>query len=1459
MQSRNVKRRSGARKRGYANVLFNLMSKDERDGGRVDIERDDQALVINEALNSDMVILRRTVHDLLDLIDPGEPQSVRQKKRRAIQVWGLEQMKMRVWTRYSFVSPNLKTIINGYIDGELRGIRTIFKPFDTSLGVFDNMMARDMQFFEIHLFMYSSHRICLKWYYGGLDATRDGDGNPFKASFMGCGPSQTGKSFVARVLAKLLKQGRFITYQTGAADTAQGNNNYHYSLYEEMQMSQVVATANKHNPAEAKFKEKVTSGRVTVDEYYRDEQGNRRMRTVVSMQSGCYAVFTNDDASKASEAVRSRFMVDTFEGDERLDQDMEILKASEQNKTDEQRKEIDAVIKQFHLRQVVVAAIHNACFIGILRHPTLAGFNLLGPKISEFLKNHVRGQGIGTRLFEQLRFIMSSMVIVLAHEYMCNLPSSKFYNQDWNLDMILDYEIMLKDEERMTYFLLSLVQAQYMDPLEEKILGALRVINGRRAFAWPKIFIGGGKGGQSGAAKKNSPAAESASNKDITVSGVHDAFKNAGRDSSVADDIPGAPPKSGVQQQQQQQKGPNDTTTTVQRNDLGSAVSGALRNRGHGLAFDMSAHQDRNYLVLGNDLMQVARNIATQLNKPRYHIQILMILSKMKEQSVRAFPIELRPGADGRDDDDYVELQTEMQPFPKIKESSDRQVCIHRVLLDVATTSQTQKSVLLEAFESVFSYTTQKGDNLTGWTVEGFPHLFQRMETYPTTNVLSIPRSQIMNSMSVDIVSGVRNKAYGNGKIITSNAKGKPLSAREIEQETGGLFRVVSSASGGGGGGGAGGLGDNDNDIGPDEILVEKLVDFHDPELEAMFKSDNPIKNNNSVAGNQAAAEAERKQREIAEQEAKEELDLMAADARVMALRQFNMDNIDEFVDNDDHFTTADLKNFHEKRKPENHARYVFLRNSTVDRWICETRLSVCDMDATNEELISQMLPKVNMATARAMVEDKINESVAKLKARQKPFIGRDPVKVDYYDRKIAFVRDRLKHDYHYPDDYTDAHTALVQTWEDQIAKVKGERGIPDYMAHDFELRKRRARRMENDVARQREEAAKERWLAQSSGSPQVAAATTTTTTTTATTTTTNAAVHAADSGDGDGSPPPNSVLVLSHSSNDDANGAVDAKRTSSSSTIVTHASKNEDIVENGGAAMTLKEIEFRLNGPLLSLASDSRDVRLKKARDRNYLLEQLKSEYYVDLETNQTSGTIKILNARRRGAELEIRTDPMQKRTKSAIARVGDSVNRSLSATASTAGEDDGRRTPADGAGAGALTDSEMAEIGLDTGGAAAGAHTSSSSRMKRKYDSSSSQVDDNDIDTDAPVSFRGILGASAETNQGAGSGVAILPLASSSSQLPHHQKKKKKKTMEQVKQPQRKKVVTKKQQEAERRRKALMEDVGELGGDTLQLQTQVIYDRDEEVPPSPPKMDNGDYDYDIPESMAAELAQEE
>ena len=402
------------------------------------------------------------------------------EKYKEYQKWACEEFEARCFDQDSNISDvGLKMI--RWVDkhGHLTFQHRLSDP---SMSIFANMIIRKMEECEEFLQISTNHLDYIKIMMGRLDAYR----RSFKLHFnmFLTGEGATSKSFLFDLMEAASIPGTVekLTYQTTKADAVDGNRNDLITVCHEAPPGMFNTSKNKNmdRSQETMFKEKLTSCTVSCKTICIDEISGKRYNRVT--KSECIGVWfgaTNDDPSDVEQALKTRFYWGNFERRTRGGKDIDDCMTAEQQLSDKDNYKIKNIRLEECATQYRFYVVEKAIYCGIIKDVEMTTFQLLMKQFKEKItKKSIRK--FSPRDTERVKIMSRIMCILTAIETVMNLPGGAGFQQRFEIKHVLDIEPLLVVTEEQVRFALTLLDSQYVSPVEDKILRKIYQLNQKK-------------------------------------------------------------------------------------------------------------------------------------------------------------------------------------------------------------------------------------------------------------------------------------------------------------------------------------------------------------------------------------------------------------------------------------------------------------------------------------------------------------------------------------------------------------------------------------------------------------------------------------------------------------------------------------------------------------------------------------------------------------------------------------------------------------------------------------------------------------------------------------------------------------------------------------------------------------------------------------------------------------------
>ena len=383
----------------------------------------------------------------------------------------LEQFR-KFWCEDSNLSMPVKKMLawenQGRVDAEEAGrpftMATPQLPVDRGLSPFANLMIRRMVQYEQLLQTSTVHRELLITLVARLDAYRrsfDLHTHPLLA-----GAGSSSKSYILNCIEKLSIPGtvQTVTHITAKADAVDENQNDVITLFHEMPKS-LIGVEEKGETGDPMFKERLTSNKFKTKLFCVDEDTGKRSNRVaesecIGMLGGC----TNDPPGKIPEALRSRFMV--MMCPQVVRRGREVMDLFGTTLSPAMKAKRDVMVLEHQREQYLVCLVEKLIWCGVLADVDMEVAHTIFRSVLGNLEQvgiHVSDPRKYTRITNTAR----TLAIMAAVDLVFNSPGAD--DQPFDVRALLAVEPHLLCSEEIAYFTLTLLQAEYINPIERHV------------------------------------------------------------------------------------------------------------------------------------------------------------------------------------------------------------------------------------------------------------------------------------------------------------------------------------------------------------------------------------------------------------------------------------------------------------------------------------------------------------------------------------------------------------------------------------------------------------------------------------------------------------------------------------------------------------------------------------------------------------------------------------------------------------------------------------------------------------------------------------------------------------------------------------------------------------------------------------------------------------------------------
>jgi hypothetical protein len=355
-----------------------------------------------------------------------------------------------------------------------------FKKIDPKMSIFANRAIRLLEFYDKGLFVSSAHKALFLLNHSKYDAYRQETNLHFNQTYTGEGA--TSKSYLFEKMEQQSITGTVetLTYQTTKADAIDGDIIDVIQVFNEAPPGMFMTNKHTDGQQEAFMKEKLTSMKVTVKEFWRDENtGERKNRVAKSQSIGVCMGATNDNPADCSEAMKTRFFWGMFHKYTDLKRSIQVCMRGDREleECDAARNEREKMILYNKEEQLRMWIAFKFMFMGILQKPTLKAADVVYDQITTILKKRHR-VNIPPRTKERYEILCTIFTMVNAIETVFNIYGGMHAGTEdepnvFHPIQMLDIEPYLFCTEEIAIFALTQISEEIVNPNEFKVLKAI--------------------------------------------------------------------------------------------------------------------------------------------------------------------------------------------------------------------------------------------------------------------------------------------------------------------------------------------------------------------------------------------------------------------------------------------------------------------------------------------------------------------------------------------------------------------------------------------------------------------------------------------------------------------------------------------------------------------------------------------------------------------------------------------------------------------------------------------------------------------------------------------------------------------------------------------------------------------------------------------------------------------------
>lgn len=355
-----------------------------------------------------------------------------------------------------------------------------FKKVDPNMSIFSNRAIRLLEFYDKSLFVSSAHKALFLLNHSKYDAYRQETNLHFNQGYTGEGA--TSKSYLFEKMEQMSITGTVetLTYQTTKADAIDGDIIDVIQVFNEAPPGMFMTNKHTDGQQEAMFKEKLTSMRVSVKEFWRDENtGERKNRVAKSQSIGVCMGATNDDPSLCSEAMRTRFYWGQFHKYGDLLRSIQLCMRGDRELEDcpGAKRERERMLLYCKEEQMRMWLVFKFIYMGILQKPTLKAADVVYDRVTTHLKTKHK-VNIPPRTKERFEMLCTIYTIINALEIVFNVEGGLNAGTPENHNVfhpiqLLDIEPFMFCTEEIAIFSLTQISEEIVNPNEFKVLKAI--------------------------------------------------------------------------------------------------------------------------------------------------------------------------------------------------------------------------------------------------------------------------------------------------------------------------------------------------------------------------------------------------------------------------------------------------------------------------------------------------------------------------------------------------------------------------------------------------------------------------------------------------------------------------------------------------------------------------------------------------------------------------------------------------------------------------------------------------------------------------------------------------------------------------------------------------------------------------------------------------------------------------
>ena len=339
------------------------------------------------------------------------------------------------------------------------------------LTVFAHWVTRLYSQINYHGVVSTAHATIFKVLIGVLDAYRCDMG--LHLNGLCTGNSSTGKSFMFDLVKSLCIPGTIteVTRKTACADAVEPENPGAFSdriVFLHEMPGGMIKEGLRENDQAAEMKSALTSGVVTTEFFFQEEDGTRRKRTIENLVIGTNWGATNTGARGIGEAMLSRFMHFPMDIKDNKRRSIAACKQAERTKTARDRQRDEDFAYECMWRQAAVWIVEKLIHAGngkllpeVNMYAAVQNFDRLMKGVAK--ERGSSGTRVHPRNVERMMIYARLFTIINAIEHVFCVPHAPHSTCDACIDDFLDLAPYLVCTEEIAIFTFTMLKDQFFE------------------------------------------------------------------------------------------------------------------------------------------------------------------------------------------------------------------------------------------------------------------------------------------------------------------------------------------------------------------------------------------------------------------------------------------------------------------------------------------------------------------------------------------------------------------------------------------------------------------------------------------------------------------------------------------------------------------------------------------------------------------------------------------------------------------------------------------------------------------------------------------------------------------------------------------------------------------------------------------------------------------------------------